>query len=162
MKNGGGLWVNHKYGYGLLQADKAVALSRTWKNVGNEVIVVHEKNVNKAIPDNNIEGVSDTIFIKEDINVEFVDVLFDADDHEALGELRVELISPFGTKSILAEKHNQVLKSAFRYKGWKFGSSFYIGEKSDGYWKLVVKDLSKGNKGTFKSLKLKIYGHRTD
>lgn len=159
VKNGAGLQINHNYGFGLIDADKAIELAKGWINFPDELIFEKELIVNKEIPNDEIGIVSD-ITIDKDIEVEFVDIFFDAPDHKKLGDLEIVLISPAGTKSILAEQHTELFDGAFRYRNWRFGSMRHLEENAKGVWQLRVKDNSPGNIGTFKSWKLKIYGHK--
>jgi kexin len=158
LKNGAGLWVNHNYGFGLVDAKKAVDLALNWKNLppGRSIALV--KNVGITIPDNEINGIVSTINVTDDMNVEFVDIYFDAPDHPKVGDLEIILTSPSGTKSILSELHNQTL-GVFRYNNWRFGSIRHLGESARGDWKLIVNDRRKDSIGTFVKWKLEVHGY---
>lgn len=158
VKNGAGLWVNHNYGFGLVDAKKAVDLALNWKNLPAGRSIALEKNVGVTIPDNEANGIISTINVIDDISVEFVDIYFDAPDHPKVGDLEIILISPAGTKSILSELHNQTL-GVFRYNNWRFGSIRHLGESSRGDWKLFVNDKRKDNVGTFIKWKLEVHGY---
>lgn len=157
--NGAGYNINHKYGFGRIDATKAVNTAIGWTNVGPETSVEAYRSPNIAIPDNNANGVSDSITIDQNINAEFVEIYFTAADHTYWGDLDIELISPSGTKSKLATKH--YIASGYgsqRYDNWIFGSVRQLGESSKGTWTLKVKDLWASDVGTLQNWGLKIYG----
>jgi len=157
--NGAGYHINHRYGFGLVDAAKAVKLALDWKNVSKEIMIKRHKIVNKEIPDNDQIGIESHIDIDENISIEFVDVFFDAPSHNRIGDLEVVLVSPSGTKSILAVRHHENFEGYFRYKNWRFGTVRNMGEGSKGCWKLIVKDLVSGKTGVLKAWELRIYGH---
>lgn len=103
--NGIGMKINHKYGFGVVDALAAVTMAKEWKNVGAESILTAEKEVGLPIPDNDAVGLTSEITIQQDIAIEFVEVTFNAPDHTQIGDLEVILTSPDGTVSRLAEKH---------------------------------------------------------
>jgi len=154
--NGAGYHINHKYGFGRVNAQSAVEAAETWNSVGPEVNVEKTAAPNLPIPDNNACGVSSTIMISENINVEYVEVFFTAADHTFWGDLMVTLTSPSGTKSILAHRVDNIVPGS--YSNWRFGSVRHFGESSIGTWTLTVKDLASVDVGTFQSWKLKIFG----
>jgi len=133
--------------------------ARKWHNFPQEKMLAKVHKLNRLIPDNNQTGISDTIHIDENITVEFVSIMFDAPDHPRLGDLEVTLVSPEGTSSVLAQMHNEMFASYFRYRHWNFGTRRCLNESSAGDWKLIVKDLRADGNGTVASWGLKIYGH---
>ena len=157
--NGAGLPINHKYGFGRIDALAAVNTALTWTLVDpeNQIPVETISKPNLLIPDNNTIGVSDTIFISGSITVESVDIFFTATDHLRWGDLEITLISPQGTESILAEDHDTGINST-TYNGWRFGSVRHFGEESEGAWTLRVRDLRSGFTGTFEEWTLRLHG----
>lgn len=157
--NGAGYNINHKYGFGRIDATKAVKMAIGWTNAGPEISVEAYKSPNIAIPDNNTNGISDTITINQNIKVEFVEIYFTTADHTYWGDLDIELTSPSGTKSKLATKH--YVASGYDSKGydnWVFGDVRHLGELSQGTWTLKVKDLWAQDVGTLQNWGIKIYG----
>jgi len=151
--------VNHKYGFGVVDAAAAVSASRNWKNVGTErTFNSGIKTVNASIPDNNRMGVRDSIVINNSMSIEFIEITFSA-SHPYHGDLRVELISPSGTTSILAERHLCVRGCIGNYDSWVFGSARHLGENSAGTWTLRVSDEAGLDIGQFSSWGIKFYGH---
>jgi len=160
--NGAHININHSYGFGMVDADKAIDLSQNWRNYPEEVIIKKELQVDKLIPDDETSSITEYIDIEEEMIVEFVDIYFDAPDHSRLGDLEIILTSPFGTKSVLAEQHRESFEGFFRYKNWRFGSIRHLEENSKGRWNLTIKDKSSSKSGTFKSWGLTIYGHNSN
>ena len=155
VQNGSGRWVNHKYGFGAVDAAAAVALSQTWTAVGAEVRASSgTRTVGLAIPDNNPTGVSTSFTMSADLAMEWVEVTFSA-THSYRGDLEVVLTSPTGTQSVLAEQRGD---SNADYGSWKFTSARHWGESSAGTWTLTVRDLSAADLGTLDSWSLDVYG----
>ena len=155
LQNGDGRWVNHKYGFGAVDASAAVTLAENWTAVGPEVQASSgTRTVGLAIPDNNPTGISTSFTMSADLATEWVEVTFSA-THPFRGDLEVVLTSPSGTQSVLAEER---LDSGNNYAGWKFTSARHWGESSAGTWTLTVRDLAADDLGTFTSWSLDIYG----
>lgn len=159
LPNGAGHYVNHSYGFGLLNVDDAIKLSIGWQNFGDLKKIEKQISVNKEIPDNQIEGITSAVFIEDKIEIEFIDIVVHIPKHLNLGDLEIVLISPSEVKSILAERHLQIFAGAFRYDKWRFGSYRHLMENSYGKWKLQVRDLVNGNIGKLEHWKLSIWGH---
>lgn len=161
--NGAGLHISHKYGYGRIDAGSAISMATGWTNVGPEVMAEASKSPNIAIPDNNANGISDTITIGDNVKIENVEIYFTAADHTRWGDLDIELVSPSGTMSKLATKH--YIASGYgsqKYDNWVFSSARYIDESSTGTWTLKVKDLRLGYSGHLQNWGVRIYGTNGD
>jgi subtilisin-like proprotein convertase family protein len=153
VQNGAGLWVNHKYGFGLVNAYQAVTVARTWNNLGPVLSTHSQVSDNSAIPEGSWLSVS--IFVNERFTVEHVELLFQA-SHRQRGDLRVELVSPSGTVSTLAEAHRDTNADY----NWTFGSIRHWGEASQGSWTLRVKDDTINSiTGSMIGARLAVYGH---
>eukprot|EP01114_Cavostelium_apophysatum_P007186 TRINITY_DN1901_c0_g1_i1.p1 TRINITY_DN1901_c0_g1~~TRINITY_DN1901_c0_g1_i1.p1 ORF type:complete len:575 (+),score=136.02 TRINITY_DN1901_c0_g1_i1:46-1770(+) len=156
QRNGAGHFVNHKFGFGLANAEAAVARAATWVNLPeNKALPEARQDVNGAIPEDGTLVTS--IEITDDIIVEHVMIRFVA-THPRRGEITIKLTSPSGTVSVLAEKHGD----AGSNYDWTFGSIFQWGESSKGTWTLEVADAvtsSPPRKGSLNSWFLNIYGH---
>ena len=166
VQNGAGLWVNHKYGFGAIDATAAVNAALNWVPVSSESLVSSAlQNVGDAIPDGDGTSLSSSINIQQNISVEKVEVVFDS-GHLDWRDLTVKLISPDGTESVLAKaipgdnrdaNNPYVLDS--NSNSWVFSSVRHWGESSVGEWKLEVLD-EEGNsvQGNWDSWKLNLYG----
>ncbi|NER82555.1 MAG: S8 family serine peptidase [Leptolyngbya sp. SIO1D8] len=152
--NGAGHLVNHKYGFGAIDATAAVSAAVSWSNVAPESTASGFIRVEKDIPDNSSAGLSSTISMDENLDVEWVEVVFDA-EHSSRGDLEITLISPDGTESILAEQRND---TGDNYQNWVFTSARHWGESSLGDWTLKVADKNGGEIGNWDSWRLNIFG----
>jgi proprotein convertase subtilisin/kexin type 2 len=159
--NGGGYHVNHKYGFGVVDAGAAVALAPTWVNVPALItLTTPTDHANLPIPDNDIVGVSSSIVVAGSgiQNIEHVEITFDAADHTFSGDLQIVLTAPSGTQSVLAETHD-CPQGASPYVNWVFGSVRHLDEPADGTWTLNVSDRAAVDTGTFRFWSLKFRGH---
>jgi kexin len=161
--NGAGHAINHKYGFGVVDAEQAVLLAPTWTNVGPLLtFTTPTAQPLLAIPDADPLGVSDAIVVAGSgiQHLEHVEILFDAADHPYSGDLDIELLAPSGTVSVLVETHaipSGVTPVA--YDGFRFGSVRHLDEPADGTWTLTVRDLAAPDTGTFRAWGLTFRGH---
>ncbi len=168
--------INHKYGFGVVDAAAAVSKVSGWRNVGEQVIIEKTLSAAAAIPDNNSTGIQQSINLDAiadgNLIVEYVEVDFFS-EHQYSGDLEIILTAPSGTQSVLAETHDCLYLDAFDnlrrrfgaclydYNPWTFASARHLGEGSAGIWRLNVAD--KGNTGAYGQLQswtLRIYGRR--
>ncbi len=155
--NGADRWVNHTYGYGAIDAAAAVNSALTWAPVAPEVTATSGLiTLDAAIPDGDPIGLSSTVTISDDISLEWVEVVFDA-EHDYRGDLNLTLSSPDGTQSILAETHSD---SNANIDNWTFTSARHWGESSVGNWTLTTADGADGDSGIWNSWQLHLYGTR--
>ena len=159
--NAAGYHINYSYGFGLVDAKAAVAAAQSWTPVGPEQSVGASATPNLPIPDDNTSGVSSTITLPlQDpaVRIEYVEVTFSA-AHPRWSDLQVTLRAPSGTQSVLATSSStDGGESPQGYQNWRFGSARDLGESSRGRWTLTVKDLRKGEVGTFTSWGITVYG----
>ena len=160
--NGAGYAINHKYGFGVIDAAAALALAQAWVNVGPmTTFTTPTDQPNLAIPDASVVGVASSIVVTGSgiASIEHVEIRFDADDHPYSGDLEIVLTSPSATGSVLTEAH--VIPSGVtptRFDNFRFGSVRHLDEPADGTWTLTVRDLGTGDTGTFKSWTLVFRG----
>jgi subtilisin-like proprotein convertase family protein len=159
-RNGAGFWFNHKYGAGLINASDAVRLAKNWSNLGTMTSVsVPLSSLPATIRDNNASGLIkyfDTRSLSG-LRVEHATVTTDI-THPSRGELEIQLTSPDGTTSRLAEKHTSYPADPADYPDWTFSTVHNWGEDSRGLWKLKIADRVSGNTGTLNSATLTLYG----
>ncbi|MEM6673560.1 MAG: S8 family peptidase [Planctomycetota bacterium] len=161
VTNGAGHLVNHKYGFGVVDAEAAVALATGWQNLPplqGFLSALSEPNV--AIPDGDPTGVTDSISITGSNiqRIEMVEILFSSADHTWSSDLEVVLTSPSGTESVLAERHSSI-NNPPPYDNWVFSSARHLDEPADGTWTLTVRDLVNQDSGTFQGWRLNFLGH---
>jgi len=159
-RNGAGFWFNHKYGAGLINAAEAVRLAKNWSNLGSMTSVsIPLSSLPSNIRDNNTGGLVkyfDTRSLSG-LRVEHATVTTDI-SHPSRGELQIQLTSPAGTTSRLAEKHTSYAPDPADYPDWTFSTVHNWGEDSRGLWKLKIADRVPGNTGTLNSATLTLYG----
>ena len=159
-RNGAGFWFNNKYGAGLINASDAVRLAKNWSNLGTMTSVsIPLSSLPATIRDNNASGLIkyfDTRSLSA-LRVEHATVTTDI-THPSRGELEIQLTSPDGTTSRLAEKHTSYAANPADYPDWTFSTVHNWGEDSRGLWKLKIADRVSGNTGTLNSATLTLYG----
>jgi len=151
-QNGAGLWVNHRYGFGMINAYDAVVLSTMWENLAPSLFLKYVVSDSQTISD--FQLIEIPINVDGDIIVEHITVLFQA-SHRRRGDLRIILVSPSGTESILAEPHPDITADY----NWTFATIRCWGENSLGKWILKVKDEVSGIGGQMISVTFTVYGH---
>jgi len=152
VNNGAGYHVNHKFGFGLINAAGAVEKAKTWTNFPAETTISSLTRSGQAIPEGG-ELISEAV-VASTLVVEHVEVVFKA-QHPKRGDLEVILVSPSGTSSVLAQTHADTGPNY----DWTFGTIRCWGERAQGTWQLKVKDNRFGVTGSLTSWELKIYGH---
>ena len=143
-KNAAGLWVNHKYGFGLVDTSAAVQKALHWQLLPPVLHTQVSVSQNLAIPETNATYLSIPLVVQTDFVVEHVDLYFNATTTRR-GDLRILLTSPQNTESVLAEYHGDMNANY----AWRFGTIRAWGEHSAGTWMLKVRDEAAGNPATF-------------
>lgn len=152
--NGGGFHISDIYGFGAIDALASVTAAQTWTHVLPEMTVKpNPVTLKVAVPNNNI-GITDRITLSQDMHIERVEVVFDATTGSR-GNLRVELTSPQGTTSVLAEPHPD---GGANYVNWTFSSVQQWGESTRGTWTIRVSDPVGGGNPIFNRYQLRFYG----
>ena len=161
-----GLHVNHKYGFGVVDANAAVVMAKGF------VARALEKTTDTplqspmvAIPDYDFNGVSSSIAVSgsEVGHLEFVEITVTI-AHPRSGDLEISLDRGNGPVDLLAVPHAcqkdsaNHLEHCSQLTSWKFGTVRHLDEPADGVWTLRVKDEDVGNLGTLQSWKLTFWG----
>lgn len=163
QKNGAGHHVNHKYGFGVLDAAALVkaATSPYWRTAAEQHICREQDQTdNKRIPprgtltstiiSTGCSGKTNCVMKLEHVRV-YVTLT-----HKSRGSLRIVLTSPAGTRSeLLAPRDKDYSSDGFQ--NWPFMTVFSWGENPVGIWKLEVSD-TKGLDGDFKKWSIRLYG----
>jgi subtilisin family serine protease len=156
-KNGAGILVSDRYGFGLIDASASVKMAETFTSLPKEEeLLVVKSNLNIKIPDNKNSVVEVEFDVAEDLIVEYVELTINT-DHSYSGDLKITLFSAKNTKSTLAYGKTDTDDS---YSPWTFGSFQPYGESSRGRWILNISDIHSSHVGTLYEAKLKIYGHK--
>ena len=152
---------NHKYGFGLVDAKAAVDLAENWINVPPRVsdTVVKEELTPRTVKTIERELVVQPSAIDF---IEHVDATIDFNIGN-YKNLSIELISPSGTTSTLADASMKG-RSKGANISWRFGSSRHLGEDPEGTWKLKVKNARARSWNretvTYRSWELRIRGYQ--
>lgn len=163
--NNAGFNINHKYGFGTVDAESAVNLAKSWTPITSTLKTASTSNSSiVSIPDNNTAGTSTTVSLSTSITkIEFVDVEVTS-NHTNHGDLTFTLTAPSNTQSVLSEKHvclngnSQVTCNGFTGgQTFRFGTARHLGENPNGTWTLKAVDDAAGDTGSF-SFKIKVYG----
>lgn len=159
--NGAGHLVNHNYGFGVVDAEAAVNAAQSWIPVARERSSKSGRIwVRQEIPDNDPTGLVSTVTVEDNLKVEWVEIVFDA-DHRSSDDLNVVLVSPDGTESVLAEQFNARGIDHGDYNNWLFTSARQWDEFAVGTWTLRVSDTSNTREGTWNAWTLRIHGTQT-
>lgn len=164
---------NPYYGFGAADARAAVELAKSWQTVGrsNDDTLVrcgpYARNYSIPIPDDASQFRLDSIDVADCSigKVEFVEIGFSA-THEYSGDLRIELTSPRGTTSRLADSRlcdadgDGIADNCGYYSDWRFGSVRHLDEAAPGAWRLQVSDRLAEDAGTWTGWSLTIWGRR--
>jgi proprotein convertase subtilisin/kexin type 2 len=168
---------NHKYGFGVANADAAVQMAKTWASVGNSSTLKRCDSglrlSNRQIPDSPsgvIPGTPLTEIISIDSTcnisvVEFVEITVST-QHAYAADLQVDLVSPSNSVSQLAQSRgcdraslsNAANPCAANYAAWRFGSNRHLGEIARGNWQLVLTDMAAQDSGSLVSWSISIWG----
>jgi len=171
--NGAGMPVNHKYGFGVVDSNAAVAMAKNpnYITLGPEIqFSSNLYTVRRNIPDNNLLGIQDSQNISGSTisNIDYVEITLSA-THEYFADLEVVLThtdenNGLISSSRLAETHLITCErktencSSYTYNNWRFGSARHLGEPADGIWSLSIRDKKANLTGRFDSWKIKFYG----
>lgn len=154
--NSAGFAFNHSFGAGLAHAGRATEMAATWRNLPAQTQVSQQAaGLSEAIPDNSTNGMVHTVtFSGTPLRVEHVQVTLDI-VHPSRGQLAINLISPSGMVSRLAEAHRDANTN---YPSWTFLSRRHWGESSQGTWKVQVVDTVAGKTGTLRNVLVELRG----
>ena len=76
-------------------------------------------------------------------------------DHPSRGDLRITLVSPAGTRSVLQQVNSDNTSGPF---GWTYYTTHHFYESSAGIWRVYFSDENKDNTGSIQSVSLNIRG----
>ncbi len=157
-QNGAGYWVNHKYGYGRVDAAAASIIAETWESVPAATqISSNSGTLNTPVP-YGTTGTTVQLAFAQDLLVEHVEIFLDMTTQD-WGELDIILTSPSGTESVLAELHYDDKKE---YDDWTYGSVRHLDEHAQGTWSLKVIDRQSANNASIRSWRITIHGTPID
>ena len=167
-----GLNYHPRYAFGVVNAEAAVALAKSWVSLGTSATLrscqplgADPRVVGLALPDATSGGVlsprTATVTVDGSAcpidKIEYVEVQFAA-NHQYSGDLKVELISPNGLISVLANSRVCEDSCGSYETGWTFGSVRHLEEAAPGIWTMRVTDEQNGDVGTWVSWNIRFWG----
>ncbi|PSW91951.1 hypothetical protein C0W92_02895 [Photobacterium angustum] len=184
VTNGAGNRYHNWYGYGMINAVEAVQMAtRNYtllppliesEFITSDVIGAVE------IPEN-FEGITKQIEITDDITIEAIQLKLDL-DHERMSDIAVEVISPSGTRSVVATPRHLHYINPKNYFGYDaeilFLSHAFLDEVAAGIWTVKIVDTNKNTmkiadyddnelelpnnylSGLLFDASIKVYGHK--
>ncbi len=161
--NGGGLHSSTDYGFGLVNAHDAVRIAETWTL--KSTYATMDVGTAYAAPGQAIPGqgvIYSDLGITRAMDIDKVEVELKL-SHDWIGDLRVSLISPGGTESILINRPGVVRDqggtgSSMDNINFTLASNQFWGEDSIGTWRLKVEDVGSGGAGRLDSWRINVYG----
>ncbi|OHX11919.1 peptidase S8 [Chromobacterium amazonense] len=181
QKNAAGLSFHPFYGFGLIDVDKAVEKALFYQRPLPPLEKTRWQTVNAqaAIPDGDEKGVESVFNQPDNLTVEAVQILVDA-QHGRASDLAVELISPSGTRSVLLSPRTALVAEEYGLNQQRLLSNHFYGEPAKGQWRLRVIDSNGGEyqfvhrvngknttyslpnaAGKLKSWSIRFFGHRS-
>ena len=154
--NAAGHLINHRFGFGRIDAEAAVEAAQTWTNVDAHVsATIPPKVANAPIPEDGTY-VSSQITVTDNIKLEHVEIVLNA-THNYRGDIEVELISPDGTVSRMM--YGRLLDNGIDYEEYKMMTVRHWDEYSAGEWTLRLRDITPDESGgTFDDWSLILWG----
>ena len=150
---------NHKYGFGVVDAQRAVALAENWINLPARTMDTLTPLNQTSIGSDTSTSISVNIDVQSDINfIEYVDIPI---RYMTLrySDLEIKLISPAGTTSILATPADRGFSSLQTNFRWQFGSARHLGEDASGIWRLELRAI-RSNSIQLEEWRLRIRGYQ--
>ncbi|TMJ05908.1 MAG: hypothetical protein E6G97_01040 [Alphaproteobacteria bacterium] len=160
--NGGGNLVSHDFGFGLIDAHAAVRLAETWSTThtaANEqsISVAGTVGSNTALVDFHPNAYTATVSSDyQDFSIDWVEIDVSL-LHTFIGDLRITLISPTGTESVLVDRPTGGQNPRDNLD-FTFSTNHDWGESPVGTWRLIVSDEGTGGTGSMGSFTLHFYG----
>lgn len=157
--NGAGIPFHNWYGFGAVDAMAAVTMATTYNTYLPALVKTSWEDsgtLSLGVPDNNATGVSNSITISENVQIEAVQLEASV-SHTFAGDLGLEITSPAGTKSILLNINSNILDT--NLSNAIFTSNAFLNESSQGQWTVKVIDGAAQDTGTLTNWKLRFYGH---
>jgi subtilisin-like proprotein convertase family protein len=153
--NGAGLHTSHDYGFGAVDAGAAAALAAAWRPVAPLLTATTGPlSVGAPIPNNDLVGIARTVTVPDDMILEHVEVAVSI-THASVGDLRITLTGPAGTRSVLATPR---FDATDNYDNFVFTSVRHWDEHAAGDWTLAVADENASDAGQWGGWRLTFYG----
>lgn len=177
----GGHAFNHAYGFGVADAAAAVRMARDWISIGAETSLLECSASAKdqgvgfplAIADGDPTGIAIDLILDPRAcaiqRIEHVEVRLEA-PHAYSADLRLELTSPAGTTSLLADKRvldrgricrsgqGTAIECPSYDAAWPIATLRHLDEPAVGSWQLRIIDDVSGQSGQVDNWSLRVWG----
>ncbi|KAJ6248206.1 neuroendocrine convertase 1 [Anaeramoeba flamelloides] len=157
--NGAKYQYSHNYGYGLVNAEQAVKIAKTWDYLNKtKSYSSDETDINKDINGGDSEGTFfDFVLDQPSQNITIIGgfTIYLSINYPLIGNLAITLTSPSGMVARLAESTEM---SATTLRLYPFVAKCFYGELALGKWQLNIKDVKSEESGTLLSYSIAIYG----
>jgi subtilisin-like proprotein convertase family protein/subtilisin family serine protease len=147
------------FGHGRIDAAKAVAEALRRRGEAGQKAFKRASSPNLEIPDNDVEGVRDSVTFSEVANLTSVKVAVDI-SHTFIGDLRLTLIAPSGKFVVIHDRNgggSNDIRATFDLKTTPSLGSLY-GQLIQGDWTLLVQDLAAQDEGLLNHWELEMEG----
>lgn len=142
ITNGAGRQFNNSYGFGQVRVLDMIRDGAMFDGVTAPSFTSNALENPVGIPDNDVVSIPFEMSAAaplEDVQ------LFLNTDHNNIGQLRIELVSPAGTVALLKPEDFSDTTNGLV---WNFSANTFWGEAATGTWQLNISDLSLGTAGT--------------
>jgi subtilisin-like proprotein convertase family protein/subtilisin family serine protease len=149
------------FGHGRVDAARAVAEALRLRGEGRDKVFKQARTPDLPIPDNDPEGVRDSISFSEAANLSRVRVTVDI-SHSFIGDLRLTLIAPSGKFVVIHERNgggSDDIRATFDPMTTPALASL-AGQFVQGDWTLLVQDLAARDTGRLNRWELEIEGEK--
>jgi kexin len=151
--NGAGREFNHKYGFGAVDATRAVRRARNFSSLSPflESSIFPYSGGPQTINGSTGEVNATTVNVSSSpvAKIEYVEIVVNitspsTDPSGGSGELEIVLTSEAGTSAVLAIPHICLSESdrtsCADYNDWRFGAAIFLDEDSNQVWTLQIRD----------------------
>lgn len=144
--NGAGMAFHSYFGFGQVNAGKAVELALTANEFLPPLIETSwiPLIAEMPVPDASFSGSTLNMPFNQDLTIEAVQLQLDI-VHERPLDLAIELISPAGTRSVLLSPRSGLVGGDGEFTAKRLISHNFYGENLKGEWQLIVRDTSSGD-----------------
>ena len=157
VQNHAGHWHSIDYGFGLINAQGMIdECTSGYTNLESEQQLDLNRTFDQMITDDQTTY-SFELNATENVTIEWVEVTIDNNNRYA-SDYRVELISPFGTRTMLMQEDSNAYGN-WMNGGFRLSSAAFIDESSQGTWRVEMTDMLPHDSGTLKNIQINIYGH---
>lgn len=166
--NGAGHPINHHYGYGAIDALAATRAAMTWNHLPSPKTASGQAALLRPLAlANPLQTISSTLALRNTgiRQIEFVELSITS-NHDDVGQLDIQLISPSGTRSTVSSRrtcldefNTAVSCGAGLANGFTFGISRLMDEPADGDWTLTVRNSASGSNSSISAWSIKAWGH---